>query len=315
MKSTIIVLGYIFLRIKMSKIYHYTSSLGLLGIIRDGAIRCTNLKYLNDKLEHVHAIDFFYEECDRLKENAIDGTPFKKLYTTLASFIQKNIKDTYVACFTEKEDNTIHWLSYGRNDVNYSVEFDKDDLVYASNVCGRKDFKEDAEFFLGKRKDNEVVSGEILLKHFIPRFECVKYNLDAIRELLSEDGVKKFGVQGNSMFALSIYNELCFLFPSIKTEEWKEEKEWRIILSERSSIDRVTGEYTHNPEKERLMQWRENNGLLIPFVDFPINRNIIKKITYHSREKNERIEDSLSLLKRIYNLDFEIKKSESSYYR
>lgn len=299
----------------MSKIYHYTSSLGLLGIIRDGAIRCTNLKYLNDKLEHVHAIDYFYEECERLNENAIDETPFKKLYSTLASFIRRNIKDTYVACFTEKEDNTIHWLSYGRNDVNYSIEFDKSDLTCATNVCGRDNYKKQAEVFLGKRKDNEIVSGEILLEHFIPRFERVKYNVNAIRELLSKDGLKKLGKQKDNMFALSIYNELCFLFPSIKTEEWKEEKEWRIILSEKSSVDKDTGKYTHNPEKESLIQWRDNNGLLIPFVDFPINRNIVKKITYHSREKNERIEDSLNLLKRIYNLNFEIKKSESSYYR
>lgn len=300
----------------MSKVYHYTGSLGLLGIIQGSVIRCTNLQYLNDKMEHVYAINSFQKECNRLKEGFKSGSPHQELYNNINNWISINIKDAYVACFTENADNTNHWLSYGRNDVNYAIEFNKIDLENGANACGRPENVKQAIESLGNPEGGEKVPGEKILKHFKPRFSEVYYDnthIDKIMDINSLSGaLKSLGAEN---FASEIYNKLCFLFPATKNPEWRHENEFRLILSECKSVDRSKGTWIADPGKETLIKWKDNSGILTPFVEFPLNRHIIKKVTYHSRGDNKRIEESLLLLKRLYQLEFEIENSVSSYYR
>ena len=42
---------------KAKQIYHYTSIVGLEGILSDGKLRFTNIKYLNDKDEIIAGVD------------------------------------------------------------------------------------------------------------------------------------------------------------------------------------------------------------------------------------------------------------------
>ncbi|MDH0357203.1 hypothetical protein, partial [Morganella sp. GD04133] len=104
-------------------------------------------------------------------------------------------------------------------------------------------------------------------------------------------------------------------FASTKNPEWEHENEFRIILSERKSVDRKDGGYTYDPGKEKIVNFFERDAMLIPFINIPVPRNLITKITYQTDRNDNRIEESINLLKRLYNANFEIKKSESSFCR
>jgi hypothetical protein len=43
-------------RLSVGRLYHYTSQAGFLGILRDKAVRATDIRYLNDAREYEHAI-------------------------------------------------------------------------------------------------------------------------------------------------------------------------------------------------------------------------------------------------------------------
>ncbi|MEY0875257.1 DUF2971 domain-containing protein [Providencia manganoxydans] len=276
----------------MEKVYHYTGSLGLLGIIKNEHIRCTNINYLNDRTEHTYAIDEFRKECLHRENLALDGTPFQKLYRQLNNFCLQNVKDCYVACFTYCYDENIFWKSYGSSSARYSIEFDKVDIERATHVANKE-----------------------IIKHFVPRTFNVSYSPDELQKILNIEKLSHEMKTSVEKMVTNIINETCFFFSSTKNKEWNNEKEFRIILSERKSVDRNTEEYVYDKGKENLINFFDRDGVLVPYTTIPIKRNLIKRITYQTDRNDDRVEQSLRLLKRLYNASFEIERSKSSFCR
>lgn len=297
-------------------IYHYTSSLGLLGIIKDQAIRCTNLKFLNDRTEY----NYLYSEFEKRHNADLEATlkkfnnetpKVKKLikdeYNKFRNLIKSNVKDSYVACFTTNKDSIQNWMAYGRNSVNYSIEFKGTEILDATKVCGST--------------ENEEIPGSKLLKYFVPQFHEVKYGVDhypnnifsqLLESTLTE---KKLVTQYNNDELIEnnlpiLYNYMLFSFSLTKKEEWKHENEYRIVLSENTIFDGK--KIVRRQGASDFISWRDSNGLLIPFANFPISRNLIKSVTYLAQHNPQRVKESLELLKNIYSLNFEIKESECS---
>lgn len=276
----------------MEKIYHYTGPLGLLGIIQNEYIRCTNINYLNDRTEHIYAIEEFKKECLRRENLALDGTPFQELYRTLSTFCLNNVKDSYVACFTYCYDENIFWKSYGTSSARYSIEFDKKDIEYATHF-----------------------TSDEVMKHFVPRTLDVAYLPNKLQEILDIDKLSNELKISPKNMAMNVFNESCFFFASTKNKEWDNEKEFRIILSEKKSVERDTGKYEYDEGKENVINFFDRDGVLVPYTTIPIKRDLIKRITYQSDRNDDRVEQSLKLLKRLYNASFEIERSKSSFCR
>ncbi|WP_060876661.1 DUF2971 domain-containing protein [Klebsiella variicola] len=313
-------------------IYHYTGSLGLLGIIKDQTIRCTNLKFLNDREEYNYLYSVYVkrhkDDTNGLLERLKDGNKnmkelYKIVYDSFGMFIELNQRDSYAACFTTNNDSIQNWMAYGRNPVNYSIEYAKQDVNNATLYCGRSNQKKIVDKLCGVR-ENELIAGSELLKYFVPRFCKVEYGAEHfpdkvfskfLSDILSEMNAAEIGTDGpfnktiESKFS-RLYNEMIFSFSSTKKEEWKHENEYRIVLSESTIFDgnktaRKTGACD-------FISWRDSNGMLIPFANFPISRRLIKSVTYLAQNNPQRVKESLELLRSLYELDFEIKESECS---
>lgn len=326
----------------MSSIYHYTTPQGLLGIIRNQTLWCTHTRYLNDSTENTYAIAKFNELCQnypqQLCEIAKSDEAFKaklatfgdihiildcikQVYYQLNKYMNTNLRDSYVSCFTFKKDDTTHWLSYGQSSVNYAIEFDHMDIEFGANSCGREpdtNSKYSSDKLIGLPRNNEKVPGENILRHFVPMARQVTYDTHLIENLLAPESFLKIGDQRKiniEQNISSIFNNLISFFSSIKNSEWAGEEEYRLILSEK--MNAVTGTNTLKTieGKSDIVKWRERDGILIPYIEYPINPKIIKRVIYHSKDNDSYIKQSLNLLKRIYELDFEIEKSQSSYYR
>ncbi|EIC0430971.1 hypothetical protein K9447_004634, partial [Salmonella enterica subsp. enterica serovar Infantis] len=63
------------------------------------------------------------------------------------------------------------------------------------------------------------------------------------------------------------------------------------------------------------IKWYDAGAYPVPFVEFPINPKIIKKVTFLAAGHNERIIEALELLKGLYGLNFDIEASKSCYYK
>lgn len=316
-------------------IYHYTSQAGLLGIIEGKSIRCTNHKFLNDRMEYNYAVGILKEHCEniikKLKNNKkLDAQGIEitsHFFKTTSDFLFKNIRDTYVACFTTKPDDTNHWQSYGNKQVSYAIEFDASELEVAINMSGRDEYSSELIRFLGDPKDNdEGIPGGFLLKHFKPRIMQVSYKPSQIIDIIdysefieitkstqkssSDEKLKKL-----ELFTMGMINRALFSFPTTKKKEWSHESEFRIVLSESKSVNPETKLREYVEGKEKLIKWYDAGAYPVPFVEFPINPKIIKKITFLAAGHNERIIDALELLKGLHGLNFSIEASTSCYYK
>ncbi|WP_037035358.1 DUF2971 domain-containing protein [Rahnella sp. WP5] len=319
----------------MKAIYHYTGQAGLLGIIEGKTIRCTNHKFLNDRMEYNYAVDTLKNHHEdiiqKLNENMKSGLAeadiWVQFFKATSDFVIKNIRDTYVACFTTKPDDTNHWQAYGNKQVSYAIEFDVTELEKAINMSGRIEYSSELHEYLGgPRENDEGIPGGYLLKHFKPRIMSVSYdpsqiiNIINYSEFIELTKVSKKSNDTGSVkkieeFTLGMINKALFAFPTTKKKEWSHESEYRIVLSESKSVNPETKLREYVKGKEKIIKWYDAGAYPVPFVEFPINPKIIKKVTFLAAGHNERIIEALELLKGLHGLNFRIEASKSCYYK
>lgn len=117
-------------------VYHYTNDAGLIGILSDKAIWCSNVLYLNDSLEWRYGVDVFEE----MLQEIVDGTAgtAKRLDAALAREIKRKFDSYYVAqkslsmntftpcyaaSFSEEPDSLPQWRGYSTRGARYAIGF------------------------------------------------------------------------------------------------------------------------------------------------------------------------------------------------
>jgi len=112
------------------RIYHYTDAAGLLGIIQTKTIWATDLAFLNDSREFVHAVGL----VSRLVEELVRKTPAEEMQVRLASMAladaTENVRMSLrvnVACYCSAADLLSQWRGYGAG-LGYALGFDSTSL-------------------------------------------------------------------------------------------------------------------------------------------------------------------------------------------
>lgn len=94
-------------------LYHYTTTAGLLAILRDGRIWATNTFFLNDRSEITYGVQLINEALDTLEGATTDErTLLYRIRTTFNGF-EAGRWAAYVACFCEDGDLLSQWRAYG----------------------------------------------------------------------------------------------------------------------------------------------------------------------------------------------------------
>jgi hypothetical protein len=110
-------------------IHHYTDSGGLIGIIESRALRATNVWFMNDTVEAT----FGWERIERFLASKTPSSPQEGEVIQLALRALSNIRgaddlpDSYIACFSEKENDLSQWRAYGHS-RGFSIAFDSEEL-------------------------------------------------------------------------------------------------------------------------------------------------------------------------------------------
>lgn len=221
---------------KFQKLYHYTSAEGLLGIFNNQALWATQIQYMNDSKEFIHAVDIAYRLIEQRKFSS------KGRLTDFYIAMEATLKAsggarTFIFSMTENPDQLSQWRGYcGLG--GYSIGFD---LPILQRNSSSQSFRLEKCIY----EDDEKV-------------EIINNEIDRTVTFFSEnesiEDCSKIVHQSN------FYAGMLKLASTMKHASFSEEKEWRLI----------GGPFSCKTPRSR---WRTKNGMLLPYYEIALDRD------------------------------------------
>jgi hypothetical protein len=196
-------------------LYHYTSQLGLLGILTDQAVWATKISHLNDGRELAYGFDLlrrYVEALDGFSSDDLDGRLLRHLREYLDRVGYMNL---FVASFTEEGDLLSQWRGYGRPGDAYSIGFPEP--LLASEAVRRSGY-------------NLVRCRYALDEQQAALPQLLVTARDKLAFLLGQQDAPAVDVALESVGFEFIFQALA-VAASLKDPAFKEEKEWRLIAT------------------------------------------------------------------------------------
>jgi hypothetical protein len=112
------------------KLWHYTSVQGFQGIIASGNIYATDVRFLNDTEEFIHARKVAEEVVEKSPEYGSFNFPLRESLKRAVNiifgsdFLNPNSSQIFVAAFTDSEDDLSQWRGYSHGTCGVSIAFD-----------------------------------------------------------------------------------------------------------------------------------------------------------------------------------------------
>lgn len=107
------------------RLFHYTTSAGLLGMLRSNRLWATNYRFLNDKSEITYGVTLLEKVVGTLLSKADDPViteVLSRILRTANAF--EGMLDCYVSCFCERNDLLHQWRFYAAAGGGYAVGFE-----------------------------------------------------------------------------------------------------------------------------------------------------------------------------------------------
>lgn len=214
-----------------SRLYHYTSQEGLLGILSSKTLWATRIQYLNDSTEFAYTLALLTKEFDLQLQK-----PLEKRFTL--DPIRKALEDLrlipiYVACFSEKQDDLSQWRGYCPGGGGFSIGFDSNQLVKAA-----------------RRRTPSFMAPCVY--DFYRQSQLVEQLVDRfIKQSMIE------GVDAKKKVAWDFTADCVFLACFLKHPSFKDEQEWRIVLQAIAPTD---------PQ----LAFRTSRAVLVPYLRFEL---------------------------------------------
>jgi hypothetical protein len=187
-----------------AELFHYTSIDGLYGIIHDGDIWASKIRYLNDSREFLHAFDLARRHIFKIKsQNKYSDEFFNKLVAQLDASQDMHV---FVCSFTEKEDQLSQWRAYSGDSTGYSIGFNAADLKRIAWHHG---------FYLCKCIYSKKDQDSIIYEYFNKNLSTLYQNKDP-------------------EFWASTIAEFILIATLLKNNSFSQEDEWRLISKPKS---------------------------------------------------------------------------------
>jgi hypothetical protein len=232
--------------------YHYTTHLGIEGILRSGGIRATYRKTMNDAGEFDYARKVVYEALDEAGRRH-DLPP---VVQSLAACIRKNLErlldDTtemssaYCACLTLSPDHSEQWETYAKQGKGFAIGFNMSEFLNMQALAVQRGapFIFCAPVTYNQRDQSALVqqlleAGICDLQTFSATCSQQPKHLTLLRDRVIQE----------------IIVHLLSLIDFIKTPIYSSEREMRLVLDPNDGT-----------LKAPHTQHYEHNGELIPFI-------------------------------------------------
>jgi Protein of unknown function (DUF2971) len=248
-------------------IYHYTDVNGLLGIINKKTLWATDIHYLNDSSEYLYGLEKYNQ--------VIQNRPDKDDH-----ILQTNGNDStrYAICFSSEPNLLSQWRAYAEDGYGYCIGFDA-----------------------------KAVMSDVSKTTIYPRLESVRYGEEKISEYINSelDLIEtRFGDLKNSTDEFARYQLDFFERLSYETEDDYETRKdllhkghYRYLNTDRDIRIReikegIIGFCKHpgfleefeirillNIYGTEILNYRKNNGILIPYFEVKIKSEIKDIVT------------------------------------
>ncbi len=230
-------------------IYHYTTDVGLRGILETGKIWLTDIFNLNDPSELSHG---FSHVIKILNGKAVDGPPPSKLFAQqIEAFLtQGGIQAAahyFVSSFSSNGDDLGQWRAYADNGRGYALGFDAKHLEKAFTKEGDVPIQNNCTFPV-TYNDGKLVELHMQLVERMFHLLSLPYGRDA-----SPEGIREY--MSELFVSLSLHALRSALF--FKHEAYKNESEYRFLQIHRADMPPPEVKLRSRPYS--LVKYREFN--------------------------------------------------------
>lgn len=226
-------------------LYHYTSQIGLIGIVSRKQLWASNINYQNDTSEFRHGEELFWRTVEKRRPSARPQQ--KKFFQDLkrGPFIFE-ASEFFITSFTEAGDLLSQWRGYTPNGIGFSIGFAAD--IFLQPNLG-PDSNVDFTLLKCIYDESEQVS---MAENWLE--ECLSKWANHIKPSTQKAKIgesRTFSIYPPLLFRIG----LSFLSPIFKSPAFSEEKEWRLIGTCRK------------PDK---MKFRQGASMITPYLEVDI---------------------------------------------
>lgn len=290
----------------MNLLYHYTTVDALIGMTanmsesdRDLTMWATDIICMNDPKERKIGVDLINSHLEEIGDalnmpNECRATllsnndeSFKKALINGINGIDQFNYNVYVTSFSQSEDSLPMWSMYGKNGNGISLGFDLESI--------HKNYK-GGDFFFGKIIYDNIPQtdiNQILKASYQLAYKKTLGFMEQLRTKLAKEYFDK-------VLSLTTYHYYNLIVSSlIKHHSYEYENEYRVCCI-----------------KNTPMKFRSSNGFIVPYIEYKLPIDFLKKIIIGPTLDYERIVYPLSKLLRSKGIDMskiEIEKSKIPY--
>jgi hypothetical protein len=266
------------------KLWHYTSIDGFSGIISSGGIYATDVRFLNDAEEFVHARRIANEVAEQAAEIGEFNYPLRENLRWLvaeifkSTFLNPSGAQIFVASFSDSEDDLSQWRAYSHGSCGASIAFDlrafrpsaESDSAVMFAPCVYAD--DEKRRLIGHALDNFTSVAQGKWNETIQQFMRdwvsvgVKPNMDQIKAA-TEAAFDNPEYKGQLLAGLRNARISMFrLSGLLKHRAFHHEREWRLVLPVSPDKDRAT--------LAQPIRHRSTANSQIPYIQFPLQVRI-----------------------------------------
>jgi len=246
---------------KTSTLFHYTTAVGLLGILSSSTLWATDLRFLNDAQEAIYAQELVADAIRGMKNPVLDPAHFAygmgegpvDQFSQYQGYVLDALNSAqygvYVACFCESGDLLSQWRGYG-TDHGYAIELKTDALTAA----------------LGGLSTYPPATG----------LEQVRYGSDAAADVVSlaVEAVGDFNLNHPGVKAEYKALHLSALLATLKNPGFREEEEWRLF----AAFDRYQQGPMVDPASHEPTRFRSTPMAIVPYIEVQLPSDAIATV-------------------------------------
>lgn len=191
-------------------LFHYTSSEGLISILRSRELWASNVSFLNDIKEVEHAVDYARLAIDNAVRTGRVDAADNAVVAEMRAYVGAAAKRYYIFSLSEERDLLSQWRAYCPPGGGYSIGFPTKQLLLMAGTQG---------FTLAPCIYDEQVQYRIVsefLDAFVRKYRAA-LAAGAVEEDLRKQIAWEFG-QHVTRYGIAL-----------KHPAFREEKEWRLI--------------------------------------------------------------------------------------
>lgn len=217
-------------------LYHYTTSTGLLGIVKSGTLWMSDSQSMNDSQEISYFKELVKQTADNICNNNQSGmltANYKNFVLELANFAMAQVGNIFIASLSEHRDQLSQWRAYTAGSSGFALGLKTDRLVESVNnfqvVIGKCNYNQ---------ADAYTAANEII--------RCF------IEEFFKDDEA----ILDYQSITYEFNRTIHMVAPFFKNPAFSEEAEWRVFM------------YSH--WQDSRLEYRNTATQIIPFIALDI---------------------------------------------